>query len=81
MVTAPPPLYNGQGRPGFPFAITAINITVQIYENHTPSGLNFHLSLDRGVCYIMVHDLYDTCYFEMRYFTNVNLALRWINNL
>ena len=54
---------------------------VKIYENRTPSGLHFHLSLDNGVCYIMVHDLYDNSYFEMKYFTNVNLALRWINNL
>ena len=29
----------------------------------------------------MVQDVYDNTYFEMKYFTNVNKALRFINNL
>jgi hypothetical protein len=58
-----------------------VNIRVKIYENLTPSGLYFHLSLDNGVCYIAVFDIHDVMYFEMKYFTNVNSALRWINNL
>jgi hypothetical protein len=54
---------------------------VKTYENLTPSGLHFHLSLFNGVCYIMVLDIYDSTYFDIKYFTSVNLALRWINNL
>jgi hypothetical protein len=44
---------------------------VKTYENLTPNG----------VCYIMVLDIYDSTYFDIKYFTSVNLALRWINNL
>jgi hypothetical protein len=29
----------------------------------------------------MVQDMYDNTYFELQYFTNVNKALRFINNL
>ena len=29
----------------------------------------------------MVQDVYDNTYFEMQYFTDVNKALRYINNL
>jgi len=58
-----------------------INISVKTYENLTPSGLHFHLSLSNGVCYIMVLDIYDSTYFDIKYFTSINLALRWINNL
>ena len=51
------------------------------YQNLTPQGLNFYLSLsDRGVCYIIVYDVFNA-QAQMRYFTNVNLALRFINNL
>lgn len=58
-----------------------INIFVKIYENLTPSGLHFRLSYDNGVCCIMVQDLYDNTYFEMQYFTDINKALRFVNNL
>ena len=58
-----------------------INIYVKIYENLTPTGLHIHLSYEDGVCCIMVQDIYDNTYFEMQYFTNVNKALRWVNNL
>ena len=51
------------------------------YQNQTPQGLNFHLSLsDTGVCCIIVYDVF-TVEAQLRYFTNVNLALRFINNL
>ena len=54
---------------------------MKTYENFTPQGLHFHLSLSSaGVCYIFVRDLYDGD-FKMKYFTNVNQALRFINNL
>ena len=58
-----------------------VNIFVKTYNNLTPGGLNFHLSLsDEGVCCIVVYDVF---YGEvvMRYFTDVNKALRFINNL
>ena len=29
----------------------------------------------------MVSDMYDNTYFELKYFTNVNKALRYVNNL
>ena len=29
----------------------------------------------------MVQDVYDNTYFELQYFTDVNKALRYINNL
>ena len=58
-----------------------INIFVKIYENLTPSGLHFRLSYDNGICCIMVQDLYDNTYFEMQYFTDINKALRFVNNL
>jgi hypothetical protein len=29
----------------------------------------------------MVQDMYDNTYFELQYFTNINKALRYINNL
>jgi hypothetical protein len=54
---------------------------VKIYENLTPSGLHFRLSYENGVCCIMVKDMYDNTYFEMQYFTDINKALRFINNL
>jgi len=54
---------------------------MRTYDNVTPSGLQFHLCLLDGVCCIVVNDQYDSNYFEMKYFTNVNRALRWINNL
>ena len=51
------------------------------YNNLTPSGLHFHLSLsDEGVCCIIVHDIH-YCEVTMRYFTNINKALRFVNNL
>ena len=54
---------------------------MKTYENFTPGGLYFHLSLsDDGVCCIIVRDIYDGDV-TMRYFTNVNKALRFINNL
>ena len=58
-----------------------INICVKTYEQLTPQGLYFHLCLYKGVCCVMVQDVYDNTYFEMQYFTNVNKALRFINNL
>ena len=74
-------LYQSAGMPFTYRRELAVNIHVKIYENLTPGGLYFHLSLDNGVCYIAVFDIHDVTYFEMKYFTNVNLALRWINNL
>jgi hypothetical protein len=54
---------------------------VKRYQNLTPQGLNFYLSLsDTGVCYIIVYDVF-TAEAQMRYFTNVSRALRFINNL
>ena len=58
-----------------------INIFVKTYDHITPQGLQFHLCLIEGVCCVMVQDLYDNTYFELQYFTNVNKALRFINNL
>ena len=63
------------------YATSPINTCVRRYQNLTPQGLNFHLSLsDRGVCCIIVYDVFDAKA-QMRYFTNVNEALRFINNL
>jgi hypothetical protein len=54
---------------------------VKTYKNITPSGLTFCLSLsDTGVCCIIVYDVFD-CEAQLRYFTNVNKAMRFINNL
>jgi len=58
-----------------------VNIFVRTYKNQTPSGLCFYLSLENNVVYIFVYDIHDVTYFQMKYFTNVNSALRWINNL
>ena len=59
----------------------SINTFVKTYTNFTPSGLHFHLSLsDQGVCCIIVHDVYDGNV-VMRYFTDINNALRFINNM
>jgi hypothetical protein len=53
---------------------------MKTYESVTPGGLHFHLSLYEGVCIVMVRDIYDI-ELTVRYFTNVNKALRFINNL
>jgi len=53
---------------------------MKTYESVTPGGLHFHLSLHEGVCIVMVRDIYDI-ELTVRYFTNVNKALRFINNL
>jgi hypothetical protein len=54
---------------------------VRTYYSQTPAGLDFQLSLSEdGVCCIVVYNTYD-CELTMRYFTNVNKALRFINNL
>ena len=67
--------------PFYPLNYSELNIFVKTYNSQTPSGLNFHLSLsDTGVCCIIVHDVFD-CEVTLRYFTNVNKALRFINNL
>jgi len=58
-----------------------INIFVKTFDHVTPQGLYFHLCLYEGVCCVMVQDMYDNTYFEMQYFTNINKALRFINNL
>ena len=63
------------------YTTNTINIFVKTYYSQTPAGLDFQLSLsDDGVCCIIVYDTYD-CELVMRYFTNVNRALRFINNL
>jgi hypothetical protein len=54
---------------------------VKTYEHITPEGLYFHLCLYGGVCCVMVQDVYDNTYFELQYFTDINKALRFINNL
>ena len=54
---------------------------VKTYDHITPHGLYFHLCLYEGVCCVMVQDVYDNTYFELQYFTDVNKALRFINNL
>lgn len=60
---------------------STINNFVKTYHSQTPTGLDFQLSLsDDGVCCIVVYDTYD-CDLVIRYFTNVNRALRFINNL
>ena len=64
-----------------PLGEEGINILVKTYEHITPQGLYFHLCLYEGVCCVMVQDVYDNTYFELKYFTNVNKALRFINNL
>lgn len=51
------------------------------YKNFTPSGLYFQLSRsDEGIVCIIVYDVLD-CELKIRYFTNRNKALRFINNL
>ena len=69
------------GVTNFPTTPNLLNSLVKTYKNYTPSGLNFHLSLsDTGVCCIIVYDIYDN-EARVRYFTDVNRALRFINNL
>ena len=58
----------------------AINTIMKTYKNITPGGLNFHLSLIDGVCCMIVYDRY-FCEYQIQYFTNINKALRFINNL
>jgi len=53
---------------------------MKTYKNITPGGLNFHLSLIDGVCCMIVYDRY-FCEYQIQYFTNINKALRFINNL
>jgi hypothetical protein len=68
-------------KPGTKYATQPINIHMRRYQNLTPQGLNFYLSLsDIGVCCIIVYDVF-TAEAQMRYFTNVTQALRFINNL
>ena len=62
------------------WVIEAINTFMKTYKNITPGGLNFHLSLIDGVCCMIVYDRF-FCEYHMQYFTNVNKALRFINNL
>jgi len=57
-----------------------INICVKTYDRTTPSGLHFHLCLYEGVCCVMVTDIYDHD-LTIKYFTDVNKALRFINNM
>ncbi len=56
-----------------------INIFVKTYDRRTPQGLHFHLSLYEGVCCIIVYDIYDYS-IDIKYFNNVNAALRYINS-
>ena len=58
----------------------AINTIMKTYKNITPGGLNFHLSLCDGVCCMIVYDRY-FCEYQVQYFTNINKALGFINNL
>ena len=58
-----------------------INNFMKTYEHITPQGLYFHLCLYEGVCCVMVQDVYDNTYFELQYFTDINKALRFVNNL
>ena len=53
---------------------------MKTYENFTPGGLHFHLSYEDGVCCIILSDIYD-CTLTIKYFTNLNKALRFTNNL
>ena len=62
------------------WANEAINTYMKTYKNITPGGLNFHLSLIDGVCCMIVYDRY-FCEYQIQYFTNINKALRFINNL
>ena len=65
----------------YPLNEGGINIFVKTFDHTTPQGLHFHLCLYKGVCCVMVRDMYDNTYFELQYFTNVNKALRFVNNL
>ena len=58
----------------------AINTIMKTYKNFTPCGLNFHLSLIEGVCCMIVYDRF-FCEYHIQYFTNINKALCFINNL
>jgi hypothetical protein len=54
---------------------------MQSYDIVTEVGLHFHVSLSKqGICYIMIKDLHSD-YFDLRYFTNLDTALDYINNL
>lgn len=58
-----------------------INKKMKTYRNLTPGGLYFQLSLSKeGICCIIVYDIID-CELKVRYFSNSNEALRFINNL
>jgi hypothetical protein len=57
----------------------AINTNMKTYKN-VSEGLNFHLSLIDGTCCMIVYDRF-FCEYHTQYFTNINKALRFINNL
>ncbi len=51
------------------------------YRNFTPHGLYFQLSQSQqGVVCILIYDVLD-CELKIRFFTDKNRALRYINNL
>ena len=53
---------------------------MRTYENYTPSGLWFRLSLYNGVCCIIVYDVFD-CQTDVQFFTDINKAMRYVNNI
>ena len=53
---------------------------MQSYDIVTDAGLHFHISLSKGICYIMINDLYGDD-FEIRYFSNLDSALDYIHGL
>jgi 3-deoxy-D-arabino-heptulosonate 7-phosphate (DAHP) synthase class II len=47
----------------------------------TPTGIHIHLSMSNyNTCYIFVNDIYDN-QLTMRYFTDMDSAVEFINNL
>jgi hypothetical protein len=50
------------------------------YDIITESGLLIHLSLNNGITYILVEDMY-TSYFDMKFFTQFEPALEFIQSL
>lgn len=57
-----------------------INKCMKTYENYTPSGLWFRLSLYNGVCCIIVYDVF-YCQTDVQFFTDINKAMRYVNNI
>ena len=53
---------------------------MQSYDIVTDAGIHFHISMSRGVCCIIVNDIFTTD-FNIKYFTTLDSALDYIHSL